>query len=177
MKDEMIVDLNVFGALMKNIIMCDANGTTIVIMNWSASGLRGAHVHQEPTQSEKLKGVINKSTILSFGTGVCDTGLFLATPKEKGSSQQETITSGGTVASEIPSLICINVGTQLKGGLWAKVEVMEKCALNVPKEDIALNALPLFKTNLKIIISSRSNGAPLVSSLCLGSSFRMAPKT
>jgi hypothetical protein len=45
-KDEMTVDLNVFGALMKNIIMCDANGTTIVIMNWSASGQRGAHVHQ-----------------------------------------------------------------------------------------------------------------------------------
>ncbi len=38
---ELIVDLNVLGALMKNIIMCNMNDTAIVTMNESAGGLRG----------------------------------------------------------------------------------------------------------------------------------------
>ena len=38
---ELTVDLNVLGALMKNIIMCNMNDTTIVIVNESVGGLRG----------------------------------------------------------------------------------------------------------------------------------------
>ena len=50
MTDEVTIDLNEFGAFMKNIIMSNENNTTVVTVNRSAGGLRSTHVSQEPTK-------------------------------------------------------------------------------------------------------------------------------
>ena len=50
MTNEVTIDLNVLGALMKNIIMSNMNSTTIVAVNRSTGGLGSTHVSQEPTK-------------------------------------------------------------------------------------------------------------------------------
>ena len=44
MTDEVTDDLNVLGALMKNIIMGNVNGTTIVTVNRGTGGMRRTHI-------------------------------------------------------------------------------------------------------------------------------------
>ena len=44
MTNEVTIDLNVLGALMKNIIMGNVNSTMIVVVNRSTGGLRSTHV-------------------------------------------------------------------------------------------------------------------------------------
>jgi hypothetical protein len=44
MTNEVTVDLNVLGALMKNLIMGNVNSTTIVAVNRSIGGLGSTHV-------------------------------------------------------------------------------------------------------------------------------------
>ena len=52
--NEVTIDLNVLGALMKNIIMGNMNSTTIVVVNRSTGGLESTHVSQEPTKPEEF---------------------------------------------------------------------------------------------------------------------------
>jgi hypothetical protein len=54
MTDEVTIDLNVLGALMKNIIMRNVNSITVVTVNRSAGGLRSTHVSQKPTKPEEI---------------------------------------------------------------------------------------------------------------------------
>ena len=54
MTNEVTIDLNVLGALMKNIIMGNVNSTTIVAVNRSTGGLGSTHVSQEPTKLEEF---------------------------------------------------------------------------------------------------------------------------
>jgi hypothetical protein len=54
MTNEVIADLNMLGALMKNIIMGNVNSITIVAVNRSTRGLRSTHVSQEPMKSEEF---------------------------------------------------------------------------------------------------------------------------
>jgi hypothetical protein len=54
MTNEVTIDLNVLGALMKNIIMGNVNSTTIVAVNRSTGGLRSTHVSQGPTKLEEF---------------------------------------------------------------------------------------------------------------------------
>ena len=54
MTNEVTVDLNVLGALMKNIIMGYVNSTTIIILNRSTGGLGSIHVSQEPVKPEEF---------------------------------------------------------------------------------------------------------------------------
>ena len=54
MTNEVTIDLNVLGALMKNIIMGNVNSTTIVVVNRSTGGLGSTHVSQEPTKPEEF---------------------------------------------------------------------------------------------------------------------------
>ena len=49
MTNEVTIDLNVLGALMKN-IMSDVNSTTIVAVDMSTGGMGSTHVNQEPTK-------------------------------------------------------------------------------------------------------------------------------
>jgi hypothetical protein len=44
MSNEVTIDLNVFGAYMKDIIMSNIHDTLIATRNWNASGLRSTHV-------------------------------------------------------------------------------------------------------------------------------------
>ena len=87
MTNEVTIDLNVLGALMKNIIMGNVNSTTIVAVNRSTSGLGSTHVSQEPTKPEEFRGGIGESTVLSFSTETSNNRLFLATPRDKRGTQ------------------------------------------------------------------------------------------
>ena len=121
MTDEVTINLNVFGALIKNIIMSKVNSTTIVTMKMSVDGLRSTHVSQESTKPEEFRSSIGMSTVLSFSTRESNNKLFLVTPKDKRGTQQEAITSGRATVSEIPSLVYISIGTQLKRRLGREV--------------------------------------------------------
>jgi hypothetical protein len=46
--DEMTINLDMFGVLMKNIIVTNLYGTPLVTMNRRTSRLRGTHVKQKP---------------------------------------------------------------------------------------------------------------------------------
>jgi hypothetical protein len=48
MLDQMTINLDMFGALMKNIIMSNLYGTLIVTMKRRTSRLRNTHVKQKP---------------------------------------------------------------------------------------------------------------------------------
>ena len=54
MTNEVTADLNMLGALMKNIIMGNVNSITIVAVNRSTRCLRSTHVSQEPMKSEEF---------------------------------------------------------------------------------------------------------------------------
>jgi hypothetical protein len=54
MTNELTIDLNVLGRLMKNIIMGNVNSTMIVVVNRSTDGLRSTHVSQQPTKLEEF---------------------------------------------------------------------------------------------------------------------------
>jgi hypothetical protein len=54
MTNEVAIELNVLGALMKNIIMGNVNSTTIVTVNRSTGGLRSTNVNQETTKLEEF---------------------------------------------------------------------------------------------------------------------------
>ena len=54
MMNEVTIDLNVLGALMKSIIMGNVNSITIVAVNRSTGGLRSTHVNQERTKLKEF---------------------------------------------------------------------------------------------------------------------------
>ena len=54
MTNEVTIDFNVLGALMKNIIMGNVNSTMIVAVNRNTGGLGSTHVSQEPTKLEEF---------------------------------------------------------------------------------------------------------------------------
>jgi hypothetical protein len=87
MMNEVTIDFNVLGALMKNIIMSNVNSTMIIAVNRSTGGLGSTHVSQEPTKLEEFWGGISESTVLSFSTGTSNNGLFLAMPRDKRGTQ------------------------------------------------------------------------------------------
>ena len=77
---DVVVDLNVFGALMEDIVMSNVDSTTIITIKRSYSGLSSIHVSQEPLKPDKLIGGVSKSTILNLGTGMGNHVLLLTTP-------------------------------------------------------------------------------------------------
>ena len=87
MTNEVTIDLNVLGALMKNIIMGNVNSTMIVAVNRSTGGLGSTHVSQESTKPKEFRGGIGKSTVLSFITGTSNNRLFFASPRDKKGTQ------------------------------------------------------------------------------------------
>ena len=84
---DVAVDLNVFGAVMEDIIMSNVDSTTIVTIKRSDNGLWSIHVSQEPAKLDKLAGGVGKGTILSLCTGMGNHILLLATPQDKKSTQ------------------------------------------------------------------------------------------
>ena len=59
----MVVDLNVLGAFMEDIIMSNVDSTTIVTIKRSGNGLWSIHVSQEPAKPNMLAGGVGKGTI------------------------------------------------------------------------------------------------------------------
>ena len=87
MTNEVTIDLNVLGVLMKNIIMGNVNSTMIVTVNKSTGGLGSTHISQEPTKPEEFSGGFVENTVFNFSIGTSNNGLFLATPRDKRGTQ------------------------------------------------------------------------------------------
>ena len=83
---DVVVDLNMLGAFMKDIIMSNVDSTTIVTIKRSGSGLRSIHVSREPAKPNKLAGGVGKGTILCLSTGTGNHILLLAAPRDKRST-------------------------------------------------------------------------------------------
>ena len=77
---DVVVDLNVLGALMEDIVMSNVDSTMIITIKRSYSGLSSIHVSQEPLKPDKLIDGVSKSTILNLGTGMGNHVLLLTTP-------------------------------------------------------------------------------------------------
>ena len=83
---DVAVDLNVLGAFVEDIIMSNVNGTTIVTIKKSGSGLWSIHVSQELAKPDKLVGGVGKGMILSLSTRMGNHILLLTTPRDKRST-------------------------------------------------------------------------------------------
>ena len=81
-----VVDLNVLGAFMEDIIMSNVDSTMIVIIKRSVSGLWSIHVNQEQAKPDKLTSGVDKGTILSLSIGTGNYILLFATPRDKRST-------------------------------------------------------------------------------------------
>ena len=76
----MTINLNVFGAIMENIIVSNLNNTLMVTMNRSRTKERDTHISKKPAESKKFLSSIGQCTIFSFGTRASSNRLFLAAP-------------------------------------------------------------------------------------------------
>ena len=83
---DVVVDLNMLGAFVEDIILSNVDSTTIVTIKRSSSGLWSIHVNQEPTKPDKLASGVDKGTILSLSTGTGNHILLLATSRDKRST-------------------------------------------------------------------------------------------
>ena len=83
---DVVVDLNMLGAFMKDIIMSNVDSITMVIIKRSGSGLWSIHVSQEPMKPDKLTSGVDKGTILNLSTGTGNHILLLNTPRDKRST-------------------------------------------------------------------------------------------
>ncbi|GMQ05312.1 hypothetical protein CsSME_00050391 [Camellia sinensis var. sinensis] len=81
--NEMTINLNMFGAIMKNIIVSNLNGTLIVTIERGRIRRRNTHISKEPAKPEKFLSSISKSSVFSFGARAGSEGLFFATPSKK----------------------------------------------------------------------------------------------
>ena len=77
---DVVVDLNVLGVFMENIIMSNVDSTATVTIKRSGSGLWSIHVSQEPAKLDKLVGGVGKGTILSLSTRTGNNIMLLAMP-------------------------------------------------------------------------------------------------
>ena len=83
---DVVVDLNVLGAFMEDIIMNNVDSITIVTIKRSGSRLWSIHVSQKPTKLDKLANGFGKGMILSLNTRTGNHILLLATPRDKRST-------------------------------------------------------------------------------------------
>ena len=78
-----VVDLNMLGAFVEDIIMSNVDSATIVIIKRSGSGLWSIHVNQKPAKLDKLASGVSKGTILSLSTRMRKHILLLAMPRDE----------------------------------------------------------------------------------------------
>ena len=98
---DVVVNLNVLGAFMEDIIMSNVDSTMIVTIKRSGIGLWSIHVSQEPVKPDKLSSGVGNGTILSLSTGTRNNILLLAMSRDKRSTQQETETCDRASISQI----------------------------------------------------------------------------
>ena len=84
---DVVVDLNVLGAFMEDIIMSNVDSNTIVTIKWSGSRLRSIPINQKLVKPDKVAGGVNMGMILSLSTRTGNYILLLATPRDKRSTQ------------------------------------------------------------------------------------------
>ena len=77
---DVVVDLNMLGAFVEDIIISNVDSTTIVTIKRSDSGLWSIHVSQEPAKLNKLASGVDKGMILCLSTGTGNHILLLAMP-------------------------------------------------------------------------------------------------
>ncbi|GMP27824.1 hypothetical protein CsSME_00003642 [Camellia sinensis var. sinensis] len=83
LSNEMAINLNMLGAIMKNIIVSNLNGTLIVTIKRGSARRGNTHISEEPAKPEKFLSSISKGSVFSFGAGTGSEGLFFATPSKK----------------------------------------------------------------------------------------------
>ena len=76
---DVVVDLNVLGVFMEDIIMSNVDSTTIVTIKRNGSGLWSIHVNQKLAKPNKLASGVGKGTILSLSTRMGNNIMLLAT--------------------------------------------------------------------------------------------------
>ena len=76
----MVVNFNVLGAFMEDIIISNIYSTAIITIKRSFSGLWSIQVSQELSKPEKLTSDANKGMMLSYSAGMKNNILLLATP-------------------------------------------------------------------------------------------------
>ena len=84
--NDVAVDLNMLGTFVEDIIMSDADSTTIVTIKRRGSGLRSIHVSQERAKPNKLASGVGKGTIFCLSIGTGNHILLLAAPRDKRST-------------------------------------------------------------------------------------------
>ena len=84
--NDVVIDLNVLGVFMEEIIMSNVDSTTIVTIKRNGSGLWSIHVNQESAKPNKLAGGVGKGTILCLSTGMGNHILLLVAPRDKRST-------------------------------------------------------------------------------------------
>ena len=83
---DVVVDLNMLGTFVEDIIMSNVDSTTIVIIKMSGGGLRSIHVSQEPVKPNKLASGVGKGMILCLSIGTGNHILLLVAPRDKRSA-------------------------------------------------------------------------------------------
>lgn len=76
--NKMTVDLDMLGALMEDIIMCNIDGTLVVTVKRSGMFDMVAHVMEETMKPYQFRCGMCKGTVFGFGRVVRDHKLFLA---------------------------------------------------------------------------------------------------
>ena len=77
---DVVVDLNMLGAFMEDIVMSNVDSTTIITIKRSGNGLWSIHVNQEPAKIDRLIGGDDNGTIFSLSTRTGNHILLLAMP-------------------------------------------------------------------------------------------------
>ena len=77
---DVVVNLNVLDAFMKDIVLSNVDSTTIITIKRSGSGLWSIYVNQEPSKLDKLTSGVGKGMILNLNTGTGNHVLLLVMP-------------------------------------------------------------------------------------------------
>ena len=77
---DVVVNLNVLDAFMKDIVLSNVDSTTIITIKRSGSGLWSIYVNQEPSKLDKLTSGVGKGMILDLNTGTGNDVLLLVMP-------------------------------------------------------------------------------------------------
>ena len=119
------INLNMFSALMKDIIMSNLNSTSVIIIKINRRGLRDTQIIKKPTYPKKFRDGVSKSLILSFSTGMSSQGLFLTVPRDKRVTKKDVVSNGRVTISGISTLISIIVSSENQGGMGREVKPMK----------------------------------------------------
>ncbi|GMP66793.1 hypothetical protein CsSME_00027002 [Camellia sinensis var. sinensis] len=132
--NEMTINLNMFGAIMKDIIVSNLKSTVIVTKKFSSTRGGNTQISKKPTKPEKFLSSISKSTVFGLSTGTSSKRLFLAGPRNKRITQKKAEPGSRPAVSRISSPISIGKGTKLERGAGGIMKTMKHGAFEIPKD-------------------------------------------